>query len=329
MDEVSIIVPVYRVEAYLDKCINSILSQTFEDWELILVDDGSPDRSGLICDNYAERDRRIRVIHKRNEGVSMARNTGLDSAKGVYICFIDSDDWVEPTYIESLMRYSGNDESIVYGNVINDYSDGRKSVPSFNYVDGLVVSLDNNEADIIKYRIPENGFPVAKLYRKSIIDYYNIRFDEKLSYHEDHLFVLDYLSHVKHVVLSSRADYHYMHREGNNSLSKKKHATCKLIDASSKLIAVITNGIERWQITDNSYLKRLYTYLGLNQLMIALSGASSSELPTVAKSIRENIRLFRFYYCPNHKGFRMVPLFIQLRFDLLYKVLLLWKERHT
>lgn len=329
MNKVSIIVPVYSVEAYIDKCINSILSQTYEDWELILVDDGSPDMSGIICDKYAGMDRRIRVIHKNNEGVSIARNTGLDDAKGGYICFIDSDDWVEPTYIESLMRYSENDECIVYGNVINDFSDGRKSIPSFNYVDGLVVSLDNNEVDIVNYRIPENGYPVAKLYRKSIIDYHNLRFDEQLSYHEDHLFVLDYLSHVKHVLLSSKADYHYMHREGNNSLSKKKHATCKLIDASSKLIAAITNGIERWQITDTSYLKRLYTYLGLNQLMIALSGASSSELPIVAKSIRDNIKLFRLYYCPNHKEYKIVPLFIQLRFDLLYKFLLLWKERHT
>lgn len=94
--KISIIVPVYKVESYLHKCIDSILAQTFEDFELILIDDGSPDQCGVICDEYANKDRRIRVIHKENGGLSSARNAGIDIAKGDYIGFVDSDDWIEP-----------------------------------------------------------------------------------------------------------------------------------------------------------------------------------------------------------------------------------------
>ena len=97
MPKISIIVPVYKVEKYLNRCLDSIIAQTFSAWECILVDDGSPDKSGIICDEYVARDSRFVVIHQENAGVSFARNAGLDIAQGEYICFVDSDDWVEQT----------------------------------------------------------------------------------------------------------------------------------------------------------------------------------------------------------------------------------------
>lgn len=100
--KISIIVPVYKAEPYLRKCIDSILNQTFKDFELILVDDGSPDRCGEICDEYALKDSRIKIIHKENSGRSSARNVGLDIAQGEYIGFVDSDDWIEPDMYEVL-----------------------------------------------------------------------------------------------------------------------------------------------------------------------------------------------------------------------------------
>ena len=93
--KISIIVPVYKVEKYLHRCLDSIVNQTFTDWECILIDDGSPDNSGIICDEYAQMDRRFKVIHQENKGVSAARNAGLDVAKGEWIGFVDSDDWIE------------------------------------------------------------------------------------------------------------------------------------------------------------------------------------------------------------------------------------------
>ena len=104
----SVIVPVYKVENVLPRCIESILNQTVTDFELILIDDGSPDRSGEICDAYAAKDSRIRVIHQKNGGVSKARNAGLDIAQGEYIVFVDSDDWVDAIYLEQFSLSSAD-----------------------------------------------------------------------------------------------------------------------------------------------------------------------------------------------------------------------------
>lgn len=115
MPELSIIVPVYKVEKYLPRCIDSILAQTFGDFELILIDDGSPDGCGRICDEYARKDKRIVAIHQKNMGVSAARNAGLDIARGRYIGFVDSDDWIEPQMYEVMMdaiRENGADMAV-------------------------------------------------------------------------------------------------------------------------------------------------------------------------------------------------------------------------
>ena len=106
MPRLSIVVPVYKVEKYLSKCIDSILSQTFTDFELILVDDGSPDHCGEICDKYADKDERIKVIHQKNKGVSAARNAALDLAEGTYLGFVDSDDWIEPDMFQSMVEFA-------------------------------------------------------------------------------------------------------------------------------------------------------------------------------------------------------------------------------
>lgn len=102
MERISVIVPIYKVEAYLDKCVQSIVDQTYTDLEIILVDDGSPDRCGDMCEAWAKKDSRIKVIHKENGGLSDARNAGMAIAAGEYICFVDSDDWINPRYVELL-----------------------------------------------------------------------------------------------------------------------------------------------------------------------------------------------------------------------------------
>lgn len=124
MPKVSIIVPVYKAENYLHRCVDSILAQTFTDWELLLVDDGSPDRSGEICDEYASKDARIRVFHKENGGVSSARQKGLDEAVGEYTIHADPDDWVEPMMLEELYKRAKEDDADM---VICDYymNDGK------------------------------------------------------------------------------------------------------------------------------------------------------------------------------------------------------------
>ena len=112
---ISIIVPVYNTEKYLDRCIQSILSQTYTDFELLLINDGSTDSSGAICDKYAEQDSRVRVFHKENGGVSSARNVGLDNAKGEWVTFCDSDDWVENCWLDTFVENSENTDLVVQG----------------------------------------------------------------------------------------------------------------------------------------------------------------------------------------------------------------------
>ena len=113
MDEklISVIVPVYNVERYLRQCIESITNQSYKNLQIILIDDGSKDNSGKICDEYAEKDKRVEVIHKENTGVSAARNTGLDNAKGEWITFVDADDWVEKNFCEILIKKATENES--------------------------------------------------------------------------------------------------------------------------------------------------------------------------------------------------------------------------
>lgn len=111
MPKVSVIVPVYKAEGYLHRCVDSILAQTFIDWELLLIDDGSPDRSGEICDEYAQKDSRVRVIHKENGGVSSARQRGLDESVGEYTIHADPDDWVEPTMLAEMYQKAKHEDA--------------------------------------------------------------------------------------------------------------------------------------------------------------------------------------------------------------------------
>lgn len=144
--QISIIIPIYNVERYLRQCIDSILAQTFTDFELLLIDDGSPDGCPAICDEYAEKDARIRVFHKQNGGVTSARNKGLDNAKGNWIIYIDGDDWIEPTYVEEL-----------YNAAINNEADIAICAFRFVYEDGSSVIEhptiwdDNKQASLNRY----------------------------------------------------------------------------------------------------------------------------------------------------------------------------------
>lgn len=112
--KVSIIVPVYNVEKYLQRCIESILTQTETDFELLLIDDGSKDKSGLMCDDYAQKDKRVNVIHKENGGVSSARNLGIEKANGEWMCFIDADDYVRQDFLSNIQQYLFGDVDIVH-----------------------------------------------------------------------------------------------------------------------------------------------------------------------------------------------------------------------
>lgn len=196
---ISIIVPVYNAEKYLRRCIDSILSQSLTDFELILIDDGSTDRSPHICDEYATRDKRIKLIHKKNAGVSAARNDGLDIAQGEFITFVDSDDWVDVNYLKSL-----------YDNKAYDYIIGT----FINEPQGKVQYLEEGEffGDNLKEYVSvthlSNGYPWGKLFKSKIISENILRF-KNIKVYEDLLFCLEYVRNCSSIYCMSKANYHY------------------------------------------------------------------------------------------------------------------------
>ena len=192
---ISVIVPVYKAEKYLHRCVDSILTQTYTDFELLLINDGSPDNSGAICDEYAAKDSRVRVFHKENEGVSSARNLGLDNAKGEYVTFCDSDDYVGEDW---LMAYSeAIKESLdfaiqgIYYIINKGELETKRLVPykgcNLNDKRNLIVQL-------ISYGV--YGYPVTKLFKRQIIEDNHISFDTNSAFREDEQFFSKYLEYV-------------------------------------------------------------------------------------------------------------------------------------
>lgn len=197
--DISVIVPIYNAEKYLSRCIDSILSQTFENFELLLIDDGSTDKSGVICDKYAEIDSRIEVFHKLNGGVSSARNLGLENAQGKWIIFIDSDDWVQ----NSLWHDCYNSEVDL---IITSFVDIRGDN---NTILSNSILLNVDVGKYLQSKIGENIFrgPIAKLFKRDIINKNKLRFDDKIKLGEDTLFVRQYMMWVEYLQTSNAVFY--------------------------------------------------------------------------------------------------------------------------
>lgn len=208
--KISIIVPIYNMENYLHRCIDSILSQSFTDFELLLIDDGSPDNSGGICDEYAANDSRVRVYHKSNGGVSSARNFGLDNACGQWIAFIDPDDYVDVDYLYELY-YSFEEYNADFVATIEYKVVVAKKTTYLLSDDFRLLFTD--------YKFDNGPGPVSKLFKRSIIEANNIRFKLKVDSGEDSIFVYQYLLGIKNVVLIFSDKYYYDHSRPN-SLSK-------------------------------------------------------------------------------------------------------------
>lgn len=203
---ISIIVPIYNVEEFLGRCVDSIRCQTFSDFELILVDDGSPDRCGEICDQYAQTDSRIRVIHKENGGLSDARNAGLEIAQGQYIAFVDSDDWLAPKYLERLlMGLQETDADICECEVYRTTGEScYESVSTTHKVFDTVHALEQLIQDGQLHQYVWN-----KLYRRKTLD--NIFF-AKGKTNEDEFWTYQVFGRAKRIVKISDILYNYFQR---------------------------------------------------------------------------------------------------------------------
>lgn len=205
----SIIVPVYNSSQYLHRCIESILNQTYKDFECILVDDGSTDDSGLICDTYKQKDKRVRVYHKENGGVSSARNKGIKEAKGNYVIFVDSDDYIledklEKVYLNSLQ----NPDMLV----------GYYKIPeSYRYVVHEITEKDF-------FHINNIGVVWTSVYNNKILKENSICFDESIWHGEDSIFILNYFLHCKNIVFID--DHGYIYEKGHVNGLNAKFQSC-------------------------------------------------------------------------------------------------------
>lgn len=213
---ISIIIPIYNVESYLEECVQSVIAQTYTEWELILVDDGSTDGSAKIARNWQSRNSRIKYFHKENGGVSSARNYGLDHSQGEYIMFVDSDDICHPQLLEKLIYFviEGND---IAGCTIAKSEESGVVQNNIKYISENLISLDQIYTCFFNKGILHP--PYGKVYRNDIIRKHNIRFVQNLQLGEDVLFNLEYLKHVSHGVFIDNPFYYYRNTPG--SLSKK------------------------------------------------------------------------------------------------------------
>jgi glycosyltransferase involved in cell wall biosynthesis len=215
---ISVIIPVYNAEEYLETCLISIQKQTYSPFEVWLIDDGSNDKSGKICDTYQTLDSRFHVIHKPNGGVSSARNMGIEHVKGEWICFIDSDDTVEENYLQTLHQSIGEKKDILIIQGFNTiFHNGKKEQRLFNKYFYSSTEIYKTFQDS---KLNRCGFPFGKLYNKDIINQNKIRFDEQIHYAEDVMFMLTYLCHVSAIQTVSGANYNYFIRN-NKSLSQR------------------------------------------------------------------------------------------------------------
>ena len=196
---ISVIIPVYNAEKYLRRCIDSVLAQTYKDFELLLIDDGSKDSSGAICDEYAAQDARVRVFHKENGGVSSARNVGLDHAQGEWITFVDSDDYIEENFLKS---FEGNlDADLVVGNMV--ICEDCKLPKNINV--GILPGIYTHIQSALKGNLNSSAFyaPWGKMFRKESIA--DLRFNIKMRIGEDNHFNLLFLSQCKDLHLLSNS----------------------------------------------------------------------------------------------------------------------------
>ncbi len=277
---ISVIVPIYNVEKYLDRCIESIVNQTYENLEIILVDDGSPDKSPKMCDEWAKKDKRIKVIHKENGGLSDARNSGIDIAKGEYLTFIDSDDYVEKDYVEFLYKnLIDNNADISMGKQYVRYPDktlntGSEEIYIVNPHDCFDKLLYSEDFDVSAW---------AKLYKKELFK--EVRYPVGRLF-EDSATTYKLIDKSKIVVLNSKPIYNYIIRE--DSITTKGF--------NEKKMELITSTKEMCEYIDKKYpdLKKgcdrriMYSYLSTLTQLVKSKGNNDECKKELFKYIKQN-----------------------------------------
>jgi glycosyltransferase involved in cell wall biosynthesis len=314
---ISVIVPVYKVETELGKCVKSVINQTYKNLEIILVDDGSPDNCPEICDNFSKEDSRIKVLHKENGGLSDARNAGLDIANGDYISFVDSDDWIEPDFIEVLLtNIETNDADISICNyrMVNEQGQIRHYIPENSSVE--LFDHDQGIRELFA-NIKFTAMMPTKLYKKHLFD--DIRFPKDHIY-EDVAVSGPLFDKCNKTILCNRELYNYFQRTNSIVNSKFNHKQLDiLLYAKQRIEYAISNDNKFIIEAESFYLKCL-----LNTLLNAFEDKSNSETRTIIGDLKKDLKKHKKYilnnkYIENRRKVLMVAILLGLPSSVMVK----------
>lgn len=290
---VSIVVPVFNAEKYLDECISSIVRQSYDNIEVILIDDGSSDNSPIICDTWKKKDKRIVVIHRKNSGVSATRNLGLSISNGDYIAFIDADDWVDKNYIETLVNNIEENKSDICICGINRVA--ANGVTKLAEDKGLI---DGNDflLGVLKVR---NGFGVcyAKIYKSNIAR--SSSFSEALTVGEDALYNLGVSNHVKCVSILDAALYNY--RVHSESVVRRYNE--RYVDSYYRSMESARSSLAH-ALRDKSISEAFYDYIAFHVMLVAVNYCCNPKNSHKRKSLKSlyKLNLFRTGIEKSHLG---------------------------
>lgn len=293
--KISIIVPVYNVERYLDECLKSIINQEFKEFELILINDGSTDKSGNICDKYALKDNRIRVFHKENQGPSIARNLGINMAKGEYVGFVDSDDTINKYMYKKLydLVKISNSQLVVCGFKEIDYKEKKEDefidpLYGANKLEGMQIK-ESIESLLCRNKILGYASLCNKLYKREEIKKNNINLNNNIRIAEDLCFNIQYLLSIKKICAVKEALYEYR-RINSNSIMNGENLQLKFHAREEML-----NVFKESNISDEVYLKCLKyensttitSYIGLIKDVITSNKTLKEKYILINKLISE------------------------------------------
>lgn len=297
---ISIIIPVYNMERYISNCLDSLINSTYKNLEILLIDDGSKDNSPQICDEYAAKDSRIKVVHKPNGGVSSARNVGIDMMSGDYVHFLDPDDWMAiDTYKNVIGHLQRTNADVCFINTTHEYADGTpSSLRTPDIGDGLY-----NRSALLKYIIGFRGFnniwtsyyfsSTNKIMKSSIIKDENItyKFDENFAYLEDGIFVMSILHRIETGYIDTNGYYHRrMHNESAmGSFSEASLASKMLVGYQ----AMLNLNICKTNPLIQKHLYEAYYHSGQHYLRVAVSHGYSVLTKNILDAFRTDSRFLR------------------------------------
>ena len=320
--ELSIIIPVYNLQDYLQNCINSIINQNnLKNYEIILIDDGSKDKSGIICDEYSKRYHFIKTIHKDNEGVSSARNVGLNHSKGKYILFVDGDDTLSNNMIEKLLGILRNSNIQLIQFNYNEVVEDIGNVTPIGSNDGKILKIENTEnilKEFLKKKITISLW--NKIFAREIIE--NLIFDEKIHHYEDKLFIFESVLKCESFAQINVLGYNYLKRKNSASYDLFKYSYLEILDVDNQITKMIEES-KYYKLLLDAKANNLESKLELIKMMIKSKAYNSYS--SEYKNVIEEVKSFKFNIIIKLRRKKKIEFILVKYFLKLYEFLIIRK----